>query len=42
MKTTITIERQTKELLDRLKVCPDESYNSLLKRISGDLKHGRK
>lgn len=29
----IAIKPKTKEELERLKLCPDESYNSLLERI---------
>ena len=32
-KTTIRLDKETKEELDKLKVCKDESYNSLLLRI---------
>jgi hypothetical protein len=31
--TTISVEKQTKKELEKLKICDDESYNSLLKRI---------
>jgi hypothetical protein len=31
--TTISVQEKTKEELDKLKLCNDESYNSLLKRI---------
>lgn len=33
MITTITIKKETKEKLDSLKICSDESYNSLLLRL---------
>ena len=31
--TTISIYKETKEELDKLKLCKDESYNSLLERM---------
>ena len=31
--TTITLQKKTKDELDKLKLCKDESYNSLLIRI---------
>ena len=31
--TTISIHKETKEQLDELKLCEDETYNSMLRRI---------
>ena len=31
--TTISIQKETKENIDKLKICDDETYNSALKRI---------
>mgnify|MGYP001609895897 FL=1 len=33
MKTTIRVSEEIKSELDNLKICRDESYNSLLERV---------
>jgi len=32
-KTTITLKKETKGKLDSIKICKEESYNSLLERV---------
>ena len=33
IRTTITLNKETKKQLDSLKICQDETYNSLLERV---------